>query len=289
MSIITLTTDLGLRDHFVAAIKGQIISGNPSANVIDITHQVDPFNIAQTAYYLNNVVRDFPDNTIHYIGVDSIPFIQIENESKNRYPIIMRLHNQYFVGCDNGVFSLLKNYEDAEEIIRIDDFSAKFALRHPTRYIYIPAILKLLDGAKLSDLGESISKVTRAIVQQPIIEENLIKGAVSHIDHYGNVVVNITEKLFNEIGRKNPFTIYFKRSQYFIKTISKNYHDVPTGEKLAHFNENGYLEIAINKGVRGNGGGADSLLGLKVHDVVRIEFHPRGSKDNIDELFPRDL
>ena len=74
----------------------------------------------------------------------------------------------------------------------------------------------------------------------------------------------------------------------FIESISKNYHDVPTGEKLALFNANGFLEIAINKGVRGSGGGAGSLLGLKVNDVIRMEFHPKCSKDNINSLFPKD-
>ena len=286
MSIVTLTTDLGLRDHFVASIKGQLISQNPKLQIIDITHEVEPFSLAQTAYYLNNVFRDFPEGTIHYIGVDSIPRINIGNEQNNRYPTIMELGGHYFIGCDNGVFSLLNNYQQASKIIRIDDFSAKFALRHPTRYIYIPAILALSKGKSIDELGEPVSAVTRAIVPQPTLEKDLVKGSVMHIDHYGNVIVNITEKLFNEIGKKNPFTIYFKRSQYFIETISKNYHDVPTGEKLAHFNENGFLEIAINKGVRGNGGGADSLLGLKVNDIIRIEFHPKGSKDSIDSLFP---
>ena len=100
------------------------------------------------------------------------------------------------------------------------------------------------------------------------------------------MIVNITEKLFNEIGNGNPFTIYFKNSQYFIENISKNYYEVPTAEKLALFNESGFLEIAINKGVTGNGGGASSLLGLSFGDTIRMEFHPKGSKDSINSLFP---
>lgn len=286
MNIVTLTTDLGLRDHFVAAIKGQLLSKNRDLQIIDITHEIDPFDLGQTAYYLNNVFRDFPEGTIHYIGVDSIPRINIGNETNNRYPTIVELKGHYFIGCDNGIFSLLNDYETTSKIIRIDDFSAKFSLRHPTRYIYIPAIIALSNGKAIDELGEKVDKVNRVILPQPTLEVDLVKGAVMHIDHYGNVIVNITEKLFNEIGKKNPFTIYFKRSQYFIETISKNYHDVPTGEKLALFNENGFLEIAINKGVRGNGGGADSLLGLKVNDIIRVEFHPKGSKDNFDSLFP---
>jgi hypothetical protein len=199
----------------------------------------------------------------------------------------MKLKGQYFVGCDNGVFSLLNDYEDAELIVRLDDFSGKLALRHPTKYIYIPAIIKLVKGIDLTELGEKVESVKKVFTRQAIVETNLIKGTVIHVDKYGNVIVNITEKLFNEVGNANPFTIYFKNSQYFIENISANYYEVPTGEKLALFNDNGFLEIAINKGVSGNGGGAGPLLGLTIGDVVRMEFHPKGSKDSIESLFPK--
>jgi hypothetical protein len=142
---------------------------------------------------------------------------------------------------------------------------------------------------KLSELGEPIDQVKRVFTTQPVIENSLIKGSVIHTDKYGNVIVNITEKLFNEVGNGNPFTIFFKNGRYFIESISKNYYEVPTAEKLALFNEAGFLEIAINKGVSGNGGGASSLLGLNVGDTIRMEFHPKGSKESIDSLFKRDL
>ena len=97
--------------------------------------------------------------------------------------------------------------------------------------------------------------------------------------------MNINETLFKQVGKGNPFTIFFKSSNYFIEQLSDAYADVPMGEKLALFNENGYLEIAINKGTVGSGGGANSLLGLGVKDIVRVEFHPKGSKDRIQDLF----
>lgn len=287
MQIVTLTTDLGLVDHYVAALKGQLYSALPDVKLVDISHNIQPFNIAQAAFFLNNIINDFPEGTIHFIGVDSLPQINIGNPESNLYPLVIKLKGHYFIGCDNGVFSLLQEYKNAAEIIRIDDFSSKFSLRFPTRYIYIPAITKIAQGVPISELGEQVDHVKKVFVTQPIIESNLIKGAVIHIDKYGNVIVNITEKLFNEVGNGNPFTIYFKNSQYFIENISKNYYEVPTAEKLALFNESGYLEIAINKGVSGNGGGAGSLLGLQVGDIIRMEFHPKGSKDSIESLFPK--
>jgi len=289
MQIITLTTDYGLSDHYVASLKGQLYASSHAITLVDISHNVQPFNIAQAAYFVNNVVRDFPEGTIHFLGVDAIPLIGIGNPDTNMYPIIMKLNGHYFVGCDNGIFSLLNDYKNAEEIVRIDDFSSKFALRFPLRYIYIPTLLGLINQKKLSELGEPIDQVKRVFTTQPVIENSLIKGSVIHTDKYGNVIVNITEKLFNEVGNGNPFTIFFKNGRYFIESISKNYYEVPTAEKLALFNEAGFLEIAINKGVSGNGGGASSLLGLNVGDTIRMEFHPKGSKESIDSLFKRDL
>ena len=285
MQIVTLTTDLGLADHYVASLKGQLLSKAPDIKLIDVSHLVKPFNIAEASYYVNSIIRDFPEGTIHFIGVDAIPVINIDTPKLNMYPIVMKLKGQYFVGLDNGFFSLLPDFHEAEEIVVIDDFSSKTALRYPIKYIYIPTIVSILSGKPLKDLGEKIDTVRRAFITQAITENNLIKGSVIHTDHYGNVIVNITESLFKQIGKGEAFTIYFRQSKYFIERISDNYNEVPVGEKLALFNDSGFLEIAINKGIKGNGGGASSLLGLKVSDIVRIEFHPRGSKDNIESLF----
>lgn len=285
MQIVTLTTDLGLTDHYVASLKGQLLSMVPDIKLIDVSHLVKPFSIAEASYYINNIIRDFPEGTIHFIGVDSIPVINIDTPKLNMYPIVMKLKGQYFIGLDNGFFSLLPNFHEAEEIVVIDDFSSKSALRYPNKYIYIPTIAAIVNGKKLSEIGEEIKTVRRAFITQATTDKTLIKGAVIHTDHYGNVIVNITESIFKHIGKGEAFTIYFRQSKYFIDKISDNYNEVPVGEKLALFNDDGFLEIAINKGIKGNGGGASTLLGLKVTDMIRIEFHPRGSKDSIESLF----
>lgn len=289
MKIITLTTDLGLTDHYLASLKGQLYSAVNNVTLIDISHNVQPFNIAQAAFYINNVVNDFPAGTIHFIGVDSTPEIKIGKPDRNMYPAVMLLNGQYFVGCDNGIFSLLHNYENAEKIVRIDSFSdAGINLGQATKNIYIPAMQKIFNGEKIENLGEEITAVRKAFTVQATIEKDLIKGSVIHVDKYGNVIINITKNLFEQIGKNNPFTIFFKNSNYFIEQISTSYSDVPTGEKLALFNSSGYLEIAINKGTVGNGGGASGLLGLAVKDMVRMEFHPQGSKESIQALFERE-
>jgi S-adenosylmethionine hydrolase len=286
MQIVTLTTDLGLKDHYVAALKGQLLSKTTDVQVIDVSHHVQPFNISQAAYYVNNIIDDFPNGTIHFLGVDSVPNISIDSHKTNAYPIVMKLKDQYFIGSDNGIFSLIKDFHEAEIIIQLD-FSSKNAFRHPFKNIYVPAILSILNGKNIEDLGESktIKELNRALMTQALIGENVIKGSVIHIDNYGNVIVNVKESLFQKIGKGNPFTIYFKQKNYFIDRISDNYNEVPVGEKLALFNENSWLEIALNKGTQVTGGSASSLLGLKINDIIRIEFLPKGSKDRIDDLF----
>lgn len=286
MQIVTLTTDLGLKDHYVGALKGQLLSQKSDIQIIDISHNVEPFNIVEAVYYINNIVESFPVGTVHFIGVDSVPDISIDSHRTNKYPILMKLKGQYFIGNDNGVFTLLKDFHLAEEIVRLD-FSSKNIFRHPFKNIYVPAIIKILNDQKLHHIGESIEvkDLNRALITQALINEHEIKGTVIHVDNYENVIINVTEGLFSKIGKGNPFTIYFRSKNYFIDRISENYNEVPIGEKLALFNENEWLEIAINKGTKLTGGGASSLLGLKKNDVIRIEFHPPGSKNKIDDLF----
>lgn len=286
MQIVTLTTDLGLKDHFVASLKGQMYSRTTDIQLIDVTHQVKTFNISEAAYYINNIISDFPDGTIHYIGVDSVPTVSINTPQSNCYPTAMKLKNHYFVGNDNGIFSLLNNFKEAELIVRLD-FSSKNAIKYPFKQIYAPTIEKIAQGIALEEIGDvvSIDEINLVIQQNSVVHEHMIKGSVIHIDNYGNVIINITESLFNEVRKNHPFIIYFRNRNYFIDKISESYNEVPNGEKLAHFNENGWLEIALNKGTLENGGGAASLLGLKLNEMIRIEIHPRGSKNRIDDLF----
>ena len=106
----------------------------------------------------------------------------------------------------------------------------------------------------------------------PLVESNLIRGMIIYIDSYGNAITNITIDLFKQIGNGRDFTIMLPRSKYNISELSRNYADVPEGEPLALFSSSGNLQIAINKGVESMGGGANKLLGLKLNDIIQVEF-----------------
>ncbi len=282
MGIITLTTDMGLTDYYVAVLKGNLFKLAPGASVVDITHQVRPFDIADASYYIQAAFREFPDGTVHIIGVDSEPII---NSSNGAYPSILFFKGHYFISNDNGIFALILRGEQPDGFWRIDNvLSNPKGLRFPVKNIFVPTAARILAGESLNDIGSEETSWRVAHTVNAVIEENLIKGSIVHIDHYGNAITNITKEIFGRF-EDAPFTILFRKREYYIDEISSTYNDVAPGERLAFFNDNNLLEIAINKGATGNGGGADSLFGLRIHDLVRIEFNPRGSAKTLDSLF----
>jgi len=282
MQIITLTTDMGLSDHYAAALKGTIYRLDPTATIVDISHAIRAFDIVQASYCVSSVYKDFPEGTVHVVGVDSEPVIHSREGS---YPAIMLFDGHYFVGNDNGFFALLLKERQPEGFWLIDNvLSQPTGFKFPTKNIFIPAAVKIAQGTDVNTFASKQEEWKRAFTINPVLEENLIKGSIVHIDHYGNAITNISRELFDRF-EESPFTILFRKRDYYIDTISGSYNEVQPGERVAIFNNNDFLEIAINKGARGVNGGADTLFGLHVGDVVRVEFTPRGSAKTIDSLF----
>lgn len=257
MAIITLTTDFGHRDFYQSALKGSILSQLPGVNIVDISHQIAPFNIAQAAYVIRNAYRFFPEESVHLIGVD--PHYQEEA----RY-LALNSEGHYFIGPDNGIFSLIFDRQP-EKIVEIG-LKADPAYTHfPVLDIFVKAACHLADKSPLDALGPAVSGINQRALLQPVQQANLIRGNVIHIDSFQNVITNISYHIFNQVGKGRNFDLYFKRNES-ISTISKHYNEVLEGEKLALFGISGLLEIAINKG------NAAGLLGLDLNDIVIIEF-----------------
>jgi S-adenosylmethionine hydrolase len=161
MSIITLTTDFGTKDHFVGAVKGAIYNELEEAKVIDISHQITPFSITQTAYVLKNAYKNFPKGTIHIIGVDSE--ISVENK-----PIAILLDGQYFIGCDNGILSLITNEIRPEKIVEItipDPEEYQFAILGK----FIKVACHIARGGMLEVIGMQINSIKEIVEIQPFI------------------------------------------------------------------------------------------------------------------------
>lgn len=256
MPVITLTSDWGYKDPYLGAVKGAIVSKLPEATIIDISHQVPSFNIEQAAFVVKNAYPEFPDGTIHILAVNT------EESDKAPHTIVFT-DKQYFIGTDNGIFSLLFD-KKPEKIIEINIPQESDHFTFSTRDRFIAAAVMLAKGKDLSELGTKKETLNEKILFEPVITGNIIKGHVIYIDNYENVITNIRESLFKSLGKGKKFAISLRTHE--ITRISSSYNDVPPGEILALFASNGLLEIAMNQG---NAGG---LLGIRDKDLVRIEF-----------------
>src|SRR3954469_4754566 len=257
MAIITLTTDLGDKDIYLAALKGSIFKLLPTVNIVDVTNSVSAFNIQQAAFILKNSFYYFPDNTVHLIGIDTV------YNTYTRY-LAVRYRNHYFVGADNGIFSLMFD-EEPDEIVEINIMQDLKFLHFPLADIFVKAACHLANGGTLAEIGLPVSNIENKMTLQPVLEKNLIKGAVIYIDSFQNVITNVTKEFFNKVQQGRRFTLSFKRNET-INHLSWHYNEVPEGEKLCLFGISDHLEIAINKG------NASGLLGLNLGDSVIINF-----------------
>ena len=266
MPIITLTTDLGLKDHYVASVKGAILSQIPDINIVDITHNIDAFNISQTAYVIRNCYKDFPAGSIHILGVDAE--LSIDNSH-----LAVFAGGHYFIGTDNGTFPLLFDELKAEKIVQLNISQDTDSLTFPIKDVFVIAACHIARGGTLEIIGKEIAAFKEIKSElKPVTEHDIntnndiIKGAVVYIDTYGNATTNISKDLFEQVRKGRDFVILFGREDERISKLREKYKDANKGEKLAIFSVNGMLEIAQNKGR------ATDLLGLKIHDYVRIEF-----------------
>jgi S-adenosylmethionine hydrolase len=259
MAIITLTTDWGTKDYYVSAVKGAILSTSAHVQMIDVSHQVPPFDILQASFILKNSYFNFPAGTVHLIGVNTLV------GPETRYLAVFA-NGHYFVGADNGIFSLIFD-EPPAQIVQLLVTDNLVNITFPTKEILVPAACYLALGGDMTALGTSVSSYIERTLLRPVVENSIIRGSVIYIDSYKNIITNITESLFTKVGNGRPFTIFFRKFEYNITSISKSYSDVFEGEKLALFSSTGYLEIAIHQGK------ASGLLGLDMGDTVRVEFH----------------
>lgn len=266
MPLITLTSDMGLRDYYLGAVKGAIYSRLPDAVVVDISHQIQPFDIAQAAFVLRNAYPHFPDGSVHIIGVN--PEIDLHQEIMH---VLVRYQKQYFISADNGVFSLLFD-QNPDEVFELSLSQSVDDLTFPTKDVFVPAACHLLRGGTPEIIGRRRSGLREKMMFRPVVEANAIRGSLIYIDSYGNCITNITQSLFTEVARGRKYQIKYSGYEDSIREISDAYNNVPEGERVALFGSGGYLEIAINRGTRGSGGGADSLLGLKLAQIIRIDF-----------------
>jgi S-adenosylmethionine hydrolase len=253
MGLITFLTDFQTKDHYIASVKAKILSENPAAQIVDITHNINMYDIAHAAFVLNSCYKDFPKGTIHLIDVHSL-----SKHIKGFFAVKIKGH--FFISADNGIFSLLDE-NDPEEIVELPYEGVN---SFPGRDILAPAAAALANGKVLKDLGKAAKEVQRMLNRELRITEDAIIGNVAHVDHYGNLITNIRSDVFEMTRRNRNFTIKIGREH--MDKIDPFYNSVGEGDSVAIFNSNHFLEIAINQG------NAAELLGVRYDSSVSIQF-----------------
>lgn len=248
MPIITFSSDIGNQDFMPGAVKGQLLTAMPDASIIDISHLLSPFNYPQAAYVCRNAIRNFPKGSFHLVMVNLF-------DEKPDHLLLVE-HNGQYIGCgDNGLITLILEEVPQKVIALATHATAQKNTLHCSQ-VFAEAFRDIAAGKKIEQLGNPDVSIKVKNPLRPMLSNDWIEGQIIFIDNFENVVVNIQREDFEEQRKGRSFSIVFKRDET-IEKISETYADVAEGEKLAHFNSSGYLEIAINKG------NAAGLFGLQ--------------------------
>ncbi len=256
MAIITLTSDWGTSDYYLAAVKGAIYSQLPDAIIVDISHDIKHFDLEGAAFTLRNCYKNFPKGTVHIIGINSEESVDIPH-------IALESNGYFFIGADTGIFSMILD-QQADQMYHLDIPSDTGFFTFSERDRFVKAAVHLSKKLPLSQLGDPYEQLNAKLLFQPTTDGQSIKGLVVYIDSYENLITNISERLFRTEQRGRTFEILF--SIYKIRHIRTSYLDVSVPDYLALFGSHGFLEIAINQG------NAASLLGMERNSPVQVNF-----------------
>lgn len=264
MRIITLTTDLGNKDYYAGKLKGTLLRYTAAwgAMLVDITHEVDSFSISHGAFVLKNCFADFPEGTIHLLSVHNF-----HADAQPRF-LLAQYAGHYFIGADNGQFSLLFDSEqrvDLYELPALPTNSTQSA-NEAVHLLFAQTAAQLAQNLPLHQIGTATEQLQQRFSPQAVIGKDYIRGSVAHIDKYDNVILNVDRRLFERVGQGRRFELYYRRFDP-ITQLHQHYADVPVGDVLCFFNSANLLEIAIHLDR------AATLLGLHVEDLIQIDFY----------------
>jgi S-adenosylmethionine hydrolase len=275
MGVLTLLTDFGYRDHYVAALKARLLHLGAQVPVVDITHGVEPYNIAHAVHVLRAVFRDFPVGTTHLITVSDYGASDAGAVATPAWHAAEH-EGHFFVAADNGLLPLLCDGVPAQ-LVRLDGRmplapaapnlaagNLQPVSLNPTRDVLAPAAVRLALGHPLSALGPAVTDLYLLTNRQLRLQDNRITGHVAHVDHYGNLITNISREAVEVVGRGRPATVHFGRE--VVRELRPHFAAAPPGEIVCTFNPQGCLCVAINQGH------ASELLGLYFDSQVDVRF-----------------
>jgi S-adenosylmethionine hydrolase len=246
--ILTLTTDFGLSDHYVAAMKGVILGICPKAQIVDISHDIAPYGITEGAYTIAQAYRTFPKKTVHVVVVDP-------GVGTARRPILMAAAGQYFIGPDNGVLAMV--YGREKHKIRLiankQYFRAPVSQTFHGRDIFAPAGAHLAAGVLPSRMGKTIEDYLRPAFQKPVqTGKRTWNGQMLKADRFGNLITNFHVEEFPGLERRD-FT--FEVGSHRVEVLARNYAETGPGELFAIVGSSGYYEISVREASAGKATG----------------------------------
>jgi S-adenosyl-L-methionine hydrolase (adenosine-forming) len=240
--LITLLTDFGTADYFVGAMKGVILTINPQARIVDITHEIPPQDILSGAFTLSGVYQNFPEGTIHVAVVDP-------GVGSTRRAILVASNNQFFVGPDNGLFSFIYERETGARVFHVtneDYFRQPFSATFHGRDVFAPIAAALSLGVAPEILGVEIKDYVRlAEIKPGLAGDGTIEAAIIHIDHFGNCITNLTRNDISEEVIERGVTLRVNGQE--IKSFRRFFAEEAgnSGDALfAIWGSAGFLEIA---------------------------------------------
>jgi S-adenosylmethionine hydrolase len=239
--ILTLTSDFGLADHYVAVMKGVILTICPQARIVDISHGVGPFEIAEGAYLIAQAYPSFPPKTVHVVVVDP-------GVGTARRPILLEAAGQYFVGPDNGVLSMIYSREKHKVRLISNDryFCQPVSRTFHGRDIFSPVAAHLAAGVPPSRMGKLIQDYLRPSFEKPQrTGKRTWTGRILRIDHFGNIVTNFQAAKFPDLDRQN-FSLSIGPRQ--VGVMAHNYAECGPDELFLIEGSSGYLEVSVSQG-----------------------------------------
>ena len=266
MSIITLLTDFGEEDEFVGVMKGVVLSVNPSATIIDISHRVDPQDIVEAAYRIPSYYKFFPRGSVHIIVVDP-------GVGSNRAIIALEMAGHVFLAPDNGVLSLLLDCGDIDSIVRVnnkDFFLTPVSQTFHGRDIFAPVGAHISMGIAVGKTGTPVGRgdLVGLDLQKPwLTDDGKLVGIIISIDRFGNLITNIELSHVTELfGSPPDATLQVEVRKHKIEGLSASYQQAAIENLLAIIGSRGYLEIAVNQG------SAQRRLKVKKGDLIFVSL-----------------
>lgn len=243
--LITLLTDFGERDYFVASMKGVILNINPQARIVDLSHHVTPHDVADAAYLLKSCYRYFPDGTIHVAVVDP-------GVGGTRSPLLVSSSRYVFIGPDNGLFTHIYQEEHGIEVRHLENRQYRLDSEGATfdgRDLFAPAAAWLTKGQAIGSFGRLVPNYERLPIEEPAWDKHVLAGHILYIDRFGNLISDLTAYHLKEVrGLSKRPEPYIRIGGVTIDGMVRSYAEGSPETPQALINSNGYLEVFLKEG-----------------------------------------